>query len=92
MIADTSKEALQNLMQEGMRSNQFCLSGKMQITCNVLSVTTNQKQLRGHAYKALPCVMICIPHSVNRLIGDTQGTGILSVVQGLYLTSHTLQE
>ena len=38
---------------------------------NVLSVTTNQKQLREHTYKALPCVMICIPHSVNRLIGDT---------------------
>ena len=74
------------LMQEWMRRNY-----------NVLSVTTNQKQLRGHTYKALPCVMICIPHSVNRLIGDTQGTGILSVVQGLFLhggclTSHTLQE
>ena len=70
MIANTSKEALQNLMQEGMRSNQFCFKWH-NLNYNVLSVTTNQKQLRGHAYKALPCVMICIPHSVNRLIGDT---------------------
>ena len=67
-------EALQNLMQEGMRiSNQFpsILFKWHNANYNVLSVSTEQKQLRGHAYKALPCVMICIPHSVNRLIGDT---------------------
>ena len=56
----------------------------MQISYNVLLVTTNQKQIRGNAYKALLCVMIWIPHSINRLIGDTEETGILSVVQVVF--------